>query len=56
MLYEISITSLNQRQAIYERLVQGGDAAHHCAIGVGNMGDKLEKLGALLNVEVNQVC
>ena len=30
--------------------------AHHCAIGVGHLGDKLAKLGALLNIEVAQVC
>ena len=33
-----------------------GGPAHHCAIGVGHISDKLEKLGALLGVEVNQVC
>ena len=30
--------------------------AHHCAIGVGHIGDKIEKLGALLGVEVRKVC
>ena len=30
--------------------------AHHCAIGVGHIGDKLAKLGALLNIEVAQIC
>jgi L-arabinose isomerase len=33
-----------------------GGPAHHCAIGVGHLGNKIEKLGALLGVEVNQVC
>jgi L-arabinose isomerase len=33
-----------------------GGPAHHCAIGVGHISDKVEKLGALLGVEVNQVC
>ncbi|WP_461083417.1 arabinose isomerase [Spirosoma flavus] len=30
--------------------------AHHCAIGVGHIAAKIRKLGALLNVEVSQVC
>jgi L-arabinose isomerase len=30
--------------------------AHHCAVGVGHIASKLAKLGALLNVEVIQVC
>ncbi|VGO14011.1 L-arabinose isomerase [Pontiella desulfatans] len=33
-----------------------GGPAHHCAIGVGHIGDKIEKLGALLGIEVNRVC
>lgn len=30
--------------------------AHHCAVGVGNIAAKLKKLGALLDIEVVQVC
>lgn len=30
--------------------------AHHCAVGVGHIGSKLKKLGALLDVDVIQVC
>ncbi len=26
--------------------------AHHCAVGVGHMGDKIKKLGLLLDMEV----
>jgi L-arabinose isomerase len=30
--------------------------AHHCAVGVGHIADKIEKLGKLLGVEVARVC
>lgn len=30
--------------------------AHHCAVGVGNIASKLKKFGALLGIEVVQVC
>ncbi|MEO7768427.1 MAG: arabinose isomerase [Ferruginibacter sp.] len=30
--------------------------AHHCAIGIGNIAGKIKKLGALLGMEVIQVC
>jgi L-arabinose isomerase len=30
--------------------------AHHCAIGVGHIADKIAKLGALLETEVKRVC
>ena len=33
-----------------------GGPAHHCAIGLGHIGNKIEKLGALLGIEVNKVC
>lgn len=29
--------------------------AHHCAIGIGHIASKIEKLGALLNMKVIQV-
>jgi L-arabinose isomerase len=30
--------------------------AHHCAVGVGHIADKIEKLGKLLGIEVRKVC
>jgi L-arabinose isomerase len=30
--------------------------AHHCAIGVGHIADKIQKLGALLGLEVRKIC
>lgn len=30
--------------------------AHHCAVGIGKIGSKIKKLGALLNMDVVQVC
>jgi L-arabinose isomerase len=30
--------------------------AHHCAVGVGHISDKIKKLGALINMEVIKVC
>lgn len=30
--------------------------AHHCAIGVGHIANKIEKLGVLLGIPVHQVC
>lgn len=30
--------------------------AHHCAVGVGHISHKIEKLGSLLNMEVVKVC
>ncbi|WP_229216566.1 arabinose isomerase [Dyadobacter sp. 3J3] len=30
--------------------------AHHCAVGVGHISSKIQKLGALLNMEVIRVC
>jgi len=30
--------------------------AHHCAVGVGQVADKIEKLGLLLGLETVRVC
>jgi L-arabinose isomerase len=30
--------------------------AHHCAVGVGHLSSKLEKLGALLEIDVVRIC
>jgi L-arabinose isomerase len=30
--------------------------AHHCAVGLGHLGDKLDKLGKLLGIDVVRVC
>ena len=34
----------------------GHGPAHHCAVGVGHVADRLTKLGKLLRMDVNQVC
>jgi L-arabinose isomerase len=31
-------------------------SAHHCAVGIGHIASKIEKLGALLNMQVCKVC
>ena len=30
--------------------------AHHCAVGIGHIAEKIEKLGLLLNIKVEKVC
>ena len=30
--------------------------AHHCAVGVGHIGSKIEKLGKILKIDVVKVC
>jgi L-arabinose isomerase len=30
--------------------------AHHCAVGVGHIATKLEKLAAILGIEYTRVC
>jgi L-arabinose isomerase len=33
-----------------------GGPAHHCAVGVGHIASKIDKLAALLDIEMRQVC
>lgn len=33
-----------------------GGPAHHCAIGLGHIASKIDKLGALLGIKVNRIC
>jgi len=42
------------RKFVNDWNVQG--PAHHCAVGVGHIAQKLEKLGKLLNIETVKVC
>ena len=30
--------------------------AHHCAVGVGHIAEKIEKLGLLLRIETIKIC
>jgi L-arabinose isomerase len=30
--------------------------AHHCAVGIGHLADKIGKLGALAGLDFQQVC
>jgi L-arabinose isomerase len=46
--------SISAKQFI-EKWSKAGPS-HHCAIGVGHIGGKLEKLGNLLNIQVVKVC
>jgi L-arabinose isomerase len=45
---------IGARQFINRWNAQG--PAHHCAVGVGHVGAKLEKLGKLLGIDVVRVC
>jgi L-arabinose isomerase len=45
---------LTPKEFIEEWSKQG--PAHHCAIGVGYIADKIEKLGKILDVEVVKIC
>ena len=45
---------IGARQFINSWNAQG--PAHHCAIGIGHIASKIEKLGALLNIETVRIC
>jgi len=42
-------------RAFVERWNEQGPA-HHCAVGVGHLGSKLDKLAKLLNMEIVRIC
>jgi L-arabinose isomerase len=42
-------------RAFVERWNEQGPA-HHCAVGVGHISDRIAKLGALLSMQVVRVC
>jgi L-arabinose isomerase len=42
-------------RAFVERWNEQGPA-HHCAVGVGHLADRIAKLGALLSMDVVRVC
>ena len=46
--------ALGARRFITEWSAQG--PAHHCAIGIGHIASKLEKLASLLSLEMIRVC
>jgi L-arabinose isomerase len=46
--------SIGARQFVNDWNAHG--PAHHCAVGVGRLGDKINKLGQLLGLEVARVC
>jgi L-arabinose isomerase len=59
-ILEIGNTNSRYRFSIGARkFVEGWNShgpAHHCAVGVGHLADKIAKLGSLLSMEVSRVC
>lgn len=46
--------SIGARQFVNQWNAQG--PAHHCAVGVGHVADRIDKLGKLLQMEVVRIC
>lgn len=46
--------SISAKRFMNEWSKQG--PAHHCAIGIGHIGSKIEKLGQILGIEVVTIC
>ena len=46
--------SIGARRFVNDWNAQG--PAHHCAVGIGHIASKIEKLGSLLNMKVVKVC
>jgi L-arabinose isomerase len=46
--------SIGARQFVNDWNAHG--PAHHCAVGIGHIADKIDKLGKLLGIEVARVC
>jgi L-arabinose isomerase len=46
--------SINAKHFMNQWSKQG--PAHHCAIGVGHIADKIEKLGQILDIDVVKIC
>jgi L-arabinose isomerase len=46
--------SIGARRFVTEWNAQG--PAHHCAVGIGHVAQKIEKLGRLLNMETARIC
>jgi L-arabinose isomerase len=59
-ILEIGNTNSRYKFAIGARSFQNEwnahGPAHHCAVGVGHISDRLKKLAALLGIECSQVC
>jgi len=59
-IMQIGNTNSRYRFSIGARsFIEGWNArgpAHHCAVGIGHLAAKIEKLGALLGMKVQRVC
>ena len=51
-----AVTASRSGARAYVNEWSGHGPAHHCAVGVGHVASKIEKLGSLLDMEVARVC